>query len=155
MAEDKDRDLVFGYLEKRFGIDKSLFKGYLLLKRKRSWNLLKNDKALVSAYRLKAGKVGIRAFRKIGAYIKPTTRMIQLFGPYATKARMSVDITDLIRLQRGESLKTDFDFEMGYVILTLGRGNVLGLGFLSDGMVRSQISRRDLRDSILSSPVNL
>jgi len=155
LAEDKDRDQIFGYLEKRFGIDKSFFKGYILLKRKRSWNLLKNDKALVSACSLKAGKVGIRAFRKIGAYIKPTTRMIQLFGSYATKAKMSVDITDLIRLQRGEPLKTDLNLEMGYVILTLGRGNVLGLGFFSDGMIRSQISRRDLRDSILRSPVNL
>lgn len=70
--------------------------------------------------------------------------MIQLFGHAATKARLEIDQAQLRSLWAGESLSLDLNLEKGYVILCLGRDTILGLGFYSDGRVRSQMPRAEL-----------
>jgi len=135
-----ERHSLFSYLENRFGIPEILFDGYLLFKKKKSWWLLKNSPFVTSAARLKVFMVGVRAFQKIGDFIKPTTRMIQIFGPRATRARFEIDEGQLQNLMAGEFLPFDLELENGYVILTL-KGRTLGLGLLINGMIRSQIPR--------------
>jgi len=143
LAEEGDRNLVFSYLEDRFGIPGKLFEGYLLFKRKTGWSLLKNSRFMTQAAQLKVAVTGLRAFQRINAFIKPTTRFIQLFGHLATKARMDIDAGQLARLSAGDRLPVDLGIGNGYVILFIN-GQSLGLGLLIDGKLHSQIPRKEL-----------
>ncbi|MEE9420140.1 MAG: hypothetical protein V3W43_11705 [Desulfatiglandaceae bacterium] len=149
MAKEDERKHLFCYLEERFGIPERLFDDYLLFGRNKSWYLLRGGLQLVAASRLKVSKVGLRAFQKVGAFIKPTTRFIQVFGHAATKARLEIGEEQLQRLLAGQGLHMDLDLSKGYVILALRQNPILGLGFFIDGKVRSQIPRRELRQSML------
>lgn len=126
-----------------------MFDDYLLFGRNKSWHLLRDVPQLVAASHLKVSKMGLRAFQKVGAFIKPTTRFIQVFGHAATKARLEIGEEQLQRLLAGQGLHMDLDLSKGYVILALRQNPILGLGFFIDGKVRSQIPRRELRQSML------
>ncbi len=104
---------------------------------------------LTTVSRLKTSKVGLRAFQKIGEFVKPTTRFIQIFGNAATRAKIEIDEKQLLRLTAGEGLSFDLELGNGYVILTLKGGQILGLGLLIDGRVRSQIPRKELRQPMM------
>jgi NOL1/NOP2/fmu family ribosome biogenesis protein len=130
-------------MENRFGISEDLFEGYLLFKRQRSWWLLVDSPFLRPASRLKVACAGLRAFQQIGKFVKPSTRLIQVFGPLATKARVEIDEFQLEKLVRGEPLHIQSEFEDGYVIL-LFSGHVLGLGLFIEGKILSQIPRKEI-----------
>jgi NOL1/NOP2/fmu family ribosome biogenesis protein len=137
-------------MEDRFGIPEKVFDDYLLFKRKGSWQLINNGVVqAVSASQLKVSKVGLRAFQKIGVFVKPTTRLIQVFGTAATKARIEIDDEQLTQLVAGEELSMELDLATGYVILVQPNGRVLGLGFFINGRVRSQIPKKELRQAML------
>jgi len=140
-------------MEDRFGIPEKVFDNYLLFKRKGSWQII-NSGVLhaMTASQLKVSKVGLRAFQKIGVFVKPTTRLIQVFGTAATKARIEIDYKQLTRLVAGEKLSMNMDLDTGYVILVQRNGRVLGLGFFINGRVRSQIPKKELRQAMLVYP---
>ena len=110
---------------------------------------MKNVSHLRSAAGLKVSKTGLKAFRKVGAFIKPTTRMIQYFGNTATKARVEIDEGQLFKLLAGEEIPVDLDLEDGYVILALSMNRVLGFGFIYKGKVRSKLPRKELRHAMV------
>jgi NOL1/NOP2/fmu family ribosome biogenesis protein len=149
LASEDERHYLFGYLKERFGIPEYIFKEYLLFRRKKSWQLIRKVNQVGYASILKVSKIGIRAFQKVGAYVKPTTRIIQVFGHRATKARFEIDEEQLSVLLTGEKLAVDLAVDRGYVILTLKDNRILGLGFFVNGRVRSQISRKELRQAML------
>lgn len=149
MASEDERRWLFGYLKERFGIPEDVFEKYLLFRRKNSWQLIKNVNQVAYASILKISKVGVRAFQKVGAYVRPTTRMIQIFGHRATKAKFDIDEEQLTKLMSGEKISADLAIERGYVILTLKKSRILGLGFFVNGSVSSQISRKELRRAML------
>jgi len=155
LAEEGERHYLFSYLEDRFGIPERLFDDYVLFERKKSWSLMKNSTLLSPAAQMKVSKVGLKAFQKVGAFVKPTTRMIQLFGHAATKARLEIDAEQLQSLVDNEALPMDLDLDKGYVILSLGREIILGLGFYGQGKVKSQIPRKELRRDIVDSSERL
>ena len=130
-------------MERRFGISENVFEGYLLLKRQRSWWLLIDSPFLQPASRLKVVRAGLRAFQQIGKFVKPSTRMIQVFGSLATKARVEIDEVQLETLVRGEPLHTQLEIEDGYVILFFS-GHILGLGLFIEGKILSQIPRKEI-----------
>ena len=103
----------------------------------------------MNASHLKVLSLGLKAFRKVGAFLKPTTRMIQIFGHAATKAMIKIDKKQLTRLLDGEELQVDLEVDTGYVILVLKKRGVLGLGFYSNGKIRSQIPKKELRIAML------
>jgi NOL1/NOP2/fmu family ribosome biogenesis protein len=146
LAGEDDRHDLFSYMERRFGVSEKVFDGYLLFKRQRSWWLLINSPFLYSASRLKAAGVGLRAFQRIGKFVKPSTRMIHMFGSLATKARVEIDQVQLQKLVNGEPLHIELEIEDGYVIL-LFAGHILGLGLLIEGKILSQIPRNELHFS--------
>ena len=152
MAGEDERHSLFSYLEGRFGIPEKLFDHYLLFASRDNWWLLRSSSQIEIALPLKVSRVGLKAFRKVGAFVKPTTRMIQIFGSFATKARLEIDTCQLIRLLAGEALHVDLDMGKGYVILSLGENRIVGLGFFINGRVRSQISRKELRHAMLQVP---
>ena len=130
-------------MERRFGLSESVFDGYLLFKRQRSWWLLKNSLFLQSASRLKVAGVGLRAFQRVGKFMKPSTRMIHMFGSLATKARVEIGEVQLQNLVSGDPLYVELEIEDGYVILSF-EGHILGLGLLIEGKILSQIPRREI-----------
>ena len=109
----------------------------------------KKSPQLIPAAQLKVSKVGLKAFQKVGAFVKPTTRMIQTFGHTATKARLEIDQRQLERFLGGEDLPIALDLEKGYVILSLGEDMILGAGFYGEGKIWSQIPRKELRKAML------
>lgn len=131
-------------MEERFGIPTGFFDGYLLLKRGKSWWLLRKSPNLECVEGLKVATVGLRAFQKIGPFIKPTTRMIQIFGKMATKATFKIDEEDLSNLMAGQAIAADLELENGYLILYF-KDQVLGLGLLINKQIRSQIPLKELR----------
>jgi hypothetical protein len=77
--------------------------------------------------------VGLRAFRKVGHFIKPTTRFIQAFGGFASKAVFQWTCHSFRELVLKGEISVDLALEKGYVILTLGDDKILGLGFYIHG----------------------
>ncbi len=148
LAEEAERHRLFGYLEHRFGIPERLFDDYLLFKRKRSWAIMKNSPQLIPTAQLKVSKVGLKAFNEVGAFVKPTTRIIQVFGHSATRATLEIDEEQLQQFLDNEDLPMDLDLEKGYVILRLGGNMILGLGFYGHGKVKSQIPRKEIRKAM-------
>ncbi len=76
--------------------------------------------------------------------MKPTTRFIQYFGKFATKAVLNIDENKLKDILNGGYLPFPEKIENGYVILSL-KGQALGLGLLINGKVRSQLPAEDVR----------
>ena len=130
-------------MERRFGISENVFDGYLLFKRQRSWWLLINSPFLQAASRLKVARAGLRAFQRIGKFVKPSTRMVQVFGTLATKARVEIDEDQLEKLVSGKPLHIELEIEDGYVIL-LFAGHILGLGLFIEGKILSQLPRNEI-----------
>jgi NOL1/NOP2/fmu family ribosome biogenesis protein len=137
-------------MEVRFGIPVSQFDDYLLFKGRQSWSLLRKHDAVKDAAGLKVRKAGLKAFRKVGAFIKPTTRMVQRFGRGAIRARIEMDEGALARLMAGEQLKVDLGIDNGYLILSLPGNHILGLGLYINGHIRSQISKKELRQTMMN-----
>ncbi len=93
---------------------------------------------------LKVFLVGMKAFQEIGRFIKPTTRMIQIFGNRAKRAKWDILEEDLKKLIAGERVPVNLGIDNGYVILSF-RNRILGLGLFIDGAVISQIPKKDTR----------
>jgi len=93
---------------------------------------------------LKVEMVGLKAFQRVGSFVKPTTRLVQVFGRKASKSTWNLEEVELRALVRDGIV--DFPergFEDGYLILRFGE-YVLGLGLLIRGRLKSQIPRKDL-----------
>ncbi len=133
----------------RFGIPPGVLDPYHLLERKRSWFILRKSEQIKRGAHLKVSKVGLRAFRKVGQFIKPTTRFIQMFGQYATKGVCQLKVPQLKTLVLEGEISVDLHLDKGYVILTLENDVALGLGFYDGGRLRSQLPGKQIREEML------
>ncbi|MCU0596852.1 MAG: hypothetical protein MUC98_15515, partial [Desulfobacterota bacterium] len=93
-------------------------------------------------FRLKVRQVGLKAFDRVGKYLKPSTWMIQLFGPHATKGVHLLSDQEFEGLLKGEPLNVEIPMEEGFVILRL-REHVIGVGLFSGGKITSRIRQSD------------
>lgn len=91
----------------------------------------------------------MKAFQKVGQFLKPTTRFIQVFGPYATGSVLVITEAQLLELVEGKGLPLDLGIDQGYVILKLDAKHVVGLGLYVNGSVKSQISRKALKRAMI------
>ncbi len=121
----------------------AIFDEYHLLKKNKSWWLLRKSDYLCRASSLKVVMTGLKAFQTVGRYIKPTTRMIQVFGHHAARSVLEVTGDDIEKMAQGSYISSDMAVDNGYIILSF-KGAVIGLGLLIEGRVTSQIPRRDL-----------
>ena len=142
LAEGGDREQVLRYLAQRFEISAAIFEDFLLFRRKKSWWILKKTSHLPGASQLKVVMAGLKAFQRVGRYLKPTTRFMQIFGHHATRSVIHVDPIHLAALTQGKTLAGDPSVENGYVILSF-QDQVLGLGLQVDGRIHSQLPRSD------------
>ena len=144
MAEKGERASLISYMEERFAIPASDFDETLLFRHQQSWWLLKKSPSIPVPGALKVNMVGMKAFQKVGAFIKPTTRLIQVFGRRAKKSIVKLTEEELQPLLREGTIELpDSGLEDGYVILCFEE-EVLGLGLLIRGKLKSQIPRKDL-----------
>jgi NOL1/NOP2/fmu family ribosome biogenesis protein len=134
-------------MEERFGIPASLFRDFVFLRRKNTWRILRKSEHFGKAGPLKVEAAGIRGFHRIGRFIKPSTRLIQVFGAHAVRSRLELDAEQIRLLGNGGEIEADPGIGNGYVVLC-HRGHPLGLGLLIGGMVRSQVPGRELRFSM-------
>ena len=95
------------------------------------------------ASQLKAVSVGLRAFQRVGRFLKPTTRFVQIFGYHASRSIIHINEDHLAALKEGETLEGDSNLENGYVVLSFKK-QILGLGLQVDGRVHSQLPRKDI-----------
>jgi len=149
LAGEDDRQQLFSYMERRFGISSKRFTDYLVFRKRRSWFLVRNTRLLTSYSQLKVTQVGLKAFQQVAGFVKPTTRFIQSFGRFATRAKLHIDKDRLQALLRGEKIPVDMTLDNGYVILAMGEDSILGLGLLIDGMVSSQLPKKEIRNAML------
>jgi NOL1/NOP2/fmu family ribosome biogenesis protein len=143
LAEEDERKRVLAYLEQRFGISKALFEGFFIFCRKKSWWLLAKTPHIAGASQLKTVMNGLRAFQRVGRFLKPTTRFVQIFGVHASKSVVRIDRIQLDALKNGETIPGDPGLENGYVIFSF-QEQILGLGLQVDGKIHSQIPRKDI-----------
>jgi len=102
-----------------------------------------------TASRLKVSKVGLRAFQRVGSFVKPTTRFIQIFGRFASKAKLQLSMGQIQTLLEGGEIPVDLKLDNGYVVLAAEGNRVLGLGFLINGRIRSQLPKKEIRSAML------
>ncbi len=145
---------MIAFLEERFGIAADTFDDYLLFRRKKSWWLLRRSAHLEQAAKLKIQWAGIKAFHRVGAFIKPTTRMVQCFGHLASRCVVDVSMGELEKLTSGESLPTEQPFDDGYVVVRLDGKVVVGVGLLVKGRLTSQIPKKELRIAMFNERQN-
>lgn len=132
------------FMEQRFGIPASDFDDTLFFSHRQSWWVLKKSSSITVPGALKVDMVGLKAFQKVGSFIKPTTRLIQVFGRRAKKATRNLTEKELRTLVRDGAIDfPECGLENGYVILCFEK-YVLGLGLLIRGRLTSQIPRKDL-----------
>jgi len=113
-------------------------------RRKDAWRMIRRSDHLQRSAGYKVCAVGMKAFHEINAYIKPTTRLIQLMGQLATRGRLELDESDLSRLVEAREIQMECEMDDGYVILVL-RDRPLGLGLLLKGRLLSQIPKKETR----------
>lgn len=130
------------YLEERFGIHEGVFTEFDLFGRRKTWWLLRKRASSNLPVRLKVSQVGLKAFDRVGRYLKPSTWMIQIFGHHATKGIYHLTEREFETLLKGDPLMVDSTMEEGFVILRL-MDHVLGIGLLSQGKLTSRIRRSE------------
>jgi hypothetical protein len=141
-AKEDERRLLLGYLEDRFGIHESVFTDFDLFSRRKTWWLLRKTASVNLPVRLKVSQVGLKAFDRVGKYLKPSTWMIQLFGHHATKGVYRLSDQEFERLLKAEPLNAGIPMEEGFVILRL-REHVIGVGLFSGGKITSRIRQSE------------
>jgi len=141
-ADEHERRLLFSYLEERFGIPEQSFVDFDLFSRRKSWWLLRKTTSVNLPVRLKVSQVGLKAFDKVGKYLKPATRMVQIFGHHATKGVYLLSDYELEKLLRAEPVEVASGMGDGFVILRF-RKQVLGVGLLIQGRITSRIRQSE------------
>jgi NOL1/NOP2/fmu family ribosome biogenesis protein len=117
-----------------------VFGDYGFFRRKKTWWMVRLSPYISDAATLKVSAVGLKAFTRVGRFIKPTTEMIQVFGNKASKACFDIGKEDLDKLLSGEDLVREITNEDGYVILRHEK-DILGLGLQVNGRICSQLPR--------------
>ena len=146
-ADEDERRLLFSYLEERFGIHEDVFADFEIFSRRKSWWIFRKTTGVTLPVKLKVSQVGLKAFDRVGKYLKPTTRMIQLFGCHATKGVYQLKDDEFERLLRSEPVEVNGIMEAGFVILRL-REHVLGVGLLMQGKITSRIRQSESKQIV-------
>jgi len=133
-----------GFLEERFGIEKSAFSGFSFHETTdkiyvMSGDIPKND--LNNLRIVQTGIVAGRIFDK-GDKFKPTTNLLQIFGKFATKSIVELSEKEKEDFVRGLDIENKIvgGIENGYVIVKFGK-DVLGCGIYVSGQIKNQIPK--------------
>lgn len=124
----------------RFGIPEEAFSGYRFFKKANSiWAI--SD---IELPRLSYEAIGMRIMNCKDRPWKPTTAALQVFGKYAARNLVHLDADSARIFLEGKSQEVGeaaaMECEPGYVVVFY-RGEVLGCGLYSHGLLVSQIPK--------------
>jgi len=138
--DEPDKDEVLGYFESRFGLDPSVFDGYVFYIGGRG-RLYLGPSADMNG--LRVATTGLTIARSDGG-IKPTTNLLQCFGSRVTKNRIDISRADAAEFIRGSDIRIDpavlGDVSDGYVLLVY-QGCPLGCGLLKQDCVKNMLPK--------------
>lgn len=137
--EPMERDEVADLWHSRFAMPKDAFEGYRFYRKANSvWVISEADLPDFSYEAL-----GLRMISLKDRPWKPTTCALQIFGKYATKNVVHLDEEQAMTFLTGKSqaLVNACELcEQGYVVVFY-RGEVLGCGLYSHGILASQLPK--------------
>lgn len=137
MKESGQREMVLGYLEDRFGIDRKHFSDFEFYMASKGRVFL-GPKSIPG--RLKPVSVGILVARMSGS-VKPSTNLLQLFGSHASRGIVDLSKEQALRYTRGEDLRlTDNKTTDGYVLLKY-LDFPLGCGMLKNSIIKNMLPK--------------
>ena len=96
---------------------------------------------------------GLRALRRQGGDLKPTSTFLTALGPAITAASVDLDADALRRLLLGQRISSPCDLTDGHVALRFG-GDVVGCGRLRAGSLQALIPtgrRRELLGALATN----
>lgn len=132
----EESELVFSYLEDRFGMKRELFSNFYFERTKRDIFML--PKEIQNNFEFEVEKLGLRALNGERHPPKPTSTFIQRFGHYSTKSRVEVDKEQFVKFTNGGVVEgITSELTNGYVIVTR-LGIPIGVGFSRSGNLESQ-----------------
>ncbi|MCS7149532.1 MAG: hypothetical protein N2Z40_03545 [Caldimicrobium sp.] len=137
----EEKDLLFSYLEERFGITRDIFYPYTFLKGVNNYWLFPKSSHLEKLKNLNPEVVGLLFLRKVSKYLKPTSAFLQRFGYHATKNIVTIDKKAIDLFQKGRPLEVELPIEPGYVILR-DKYWILGCGLYLNGKLYSHLKTR-------------
>jgi len=141
----EDQELVFNYLEERFGILRQTFDGFSFYSASKG-RIYIGPKNRIDTPKPVTGGILIA---RISQHIKPTTIFLQFFGKDVTKNIIKLNKEHTICYTQGEDLDLTGneiqDASNGYVLVTY-LDFPLGCGLLKGNHVRNMIPRSKLLD---------
>jgi NOL1/NOP2/fmu family ribosome biogenesis protein len=134
--EPLDRSLVAKVWQDRFGISEQAFSCCKFFRKAGSiWAISDVDLPALSYE-----AIGMRIMNCKDRPWKPTTSALQIFGRYATRNIIHLDLKEAMIFLEGGSQVIESECEIGYVVVFY-RGDVLGCGLYSHGKLVSQIPK--------------
>lgn len=131
---------VLEYLEKRFGLDRSIFAEHSFYIASKGRIYLGPKHAIGSPRIVTLGLLIARA----DGSIKPTTNLLQIFGRSVTRNALNLEKGQAIAYAKGEDIKVDktqhADVSDGYVLLKYGN-HPLGCGLIKSGVIKNMLPK--------------
>ena len=139
-----ERNRLLGFLQKRFGIPRTVFANHCLFRRGSTIWLLSKDDRLSALASLRVQSVGLPLLRWVKSHLKPTSAALQLFGTYANKNTVGLLPKQLSELIEKRVIQGDFPVTSGYVIIAV-EGVIFGCALYLPGRLISQFPRHLFR----------
>lgn len=144
-VSEEEREEVLKYLEERFGIEKTYFDNYEILRGVSNFWLFPKTPYLEKLKSLQVQTVGLLFLRKVSIYLKPTSVFLQRFGHLAKKNILVLPDDVISVLKEKNKIEINLDLEPGYVILK-DKYWILGCGLYLPGKLLSYLEPKVLKN---------
>jgi hypothetical protein len=131
---------VLGFLLERFGIPPAVFDDYSLLRRGTSVWLLRRDERISTLASLRVESVGLLLLRRVGAYLKPTSAALQIFGAQVRKNMVRLRPSQLRELVEKGEIRGEFPATPGFVVV-VAAGLTIGCALYLPDRLLSRLPR--------------
>lgn len=140
----KEKESMFLYIKKRFGLDKELFKNFGFFKTQKKIYI--TTKECLNSQLFKAAETAGLAFLRPNKVLKPTTNFLQLFGKYANKNVIELSMEESERFIRGEDIEIGKRGpDTGYVVVKY-KEHILGCANFKEETLKNMIAKSRRRN---------
>ena len=133
-------EALLAWLDATYGLPADLFAGHRFWLRTDSGTLWLTDAGTVPPPGVRLDAFGLLAFRDAPPRGRPTNTFALRFGAHATKSVLELDVAASRALLAGEPVAVADATETGWRIVR-GPGQVLGMGWVAEGQLRSELPR--------------
>ena len=138
LLSSEEKELLFSYMEERFGIDRSLFSSFILERTKRDLWMMPIEVYDCHFTDFEIEKRGLRAFNGDKHPPKPTSTFLQRFGHLFSKGFVDLSSAELRKFLAGETLQERAKILTKGYILIRREGISVGCGFVREGNIETQ-----------------